>query len=160
MSSARPSSIWVGSFSDDTKREELEEAFSRYGKILSCEIKIQSNATGESRYAFVNFEEEHSADDALEDKWVELPSGTFAMVAPAKRKGADKAKGSKYPPQSRPRHPPTDCTFFLMNNCRSGDKVCGWLDASLHWEMYCNTSMYCLRFVLLPRSVRFVTVKR
>lgn len=121
------SSVWVGSFPEDTTREDLEEAFSRYGPVNSCEIKTQPMpGGGESRYAFVNFEEERSAEDALSDTWVELPSGVVAKVAPAKRKGAgDRGKTtSNRPPLSRPRPPPTDCSFFLTDSCRSGDRVC------------------------------------
>ena len=117
------SSIWVGSFPDDTTRHDLEKAFSSYGTVYSCEIKTQSTPSGESRYAFVNFDEEDSADKALDDQWVELPSGAWAKVAPAKRRVQEKGKMLNRQPLARARPPPTDCTFFLFSSCKTGDNV-------------------------------------
>jgi peptidyl-prolyl cis-trans isomerase-like 4 len=57
-----------------TRDEDLETIFSRFGKIISCEI-IKDKSTGESlQYAFIEFEEKNSCeaayfkmDDALID---------------------------------------------------------------------------------------------
>jgi len=53
--------LYVGGISDDVKREHLEELFSKYGK---CEhVWVAFNPPG---FAFVNFESEESATDAVE----------------------------------------------------------------------------------------------
>jgi len=53
--------LYVGGISDEVKREHLEDLFSKYGK---CEhVWVAFNPPG---FAFVNFETEEAATDAVE----------------------------------------------------------------------------------------------
>ena len=53
--------LYVGGISDEVKREHLEDLFSKYGK---CEhVWVAFNPPG---FAFVNFESEDSATDAVD----------------------------------------------------------------------------------------------
>jgi peptidyl-prolyl cis-trans isomerase-like 4 len=66
--------LFVCKLNRQTRDEDLETIFSRFGKIISCEI-IKDKSTGESlQYAFIEFEEKNSCeaayfkmDDALID---------------------------------------------------------------------------------------------
>jgi len=51
-------SLFVFSISRNVREEELEEAFSKYGK---CRVSLKGS------YAFVDYDEEKSAEDALEN---------------------------------------------------------------------------------------------
>ncbi len=54
--------LFVCKLNPVTQDEDLELIFSRFGKILSCEI-VRDRATGDSlQYAFIEFDEQSSAE--------------------------------------------------------------------------------------------------
>ncbi|KYQ88329.1 RNA-binding region RNP-1 domain-containing protein [Tieghemostelium lacteum] len=51
--------VYIGKISPKTTKEDLETAFKKFGKILSCDLK--------PGYAFVEFETDKSAKEAIEE---------------------------------------------------------------------------------------------
>ena len=59
--------IFVGNLSWDTDDQSLFQAFSRFGAIVEAKVITDRN-TGRSRgFGFVTFEEERSAEEAIEE---------------------------------------------------------------------------------------------
>jgi splicing factor, arginine/serine-rich 7 len=54
--------VYVGGIPNDTKQEEVEDAFSKYGKIES--VWLARNPPG---FAFVTYEDARDADDAIRE---------------------------------------------------------------------------------------------
>jgi RNA recognition motif-containing protein len=57
-SSSKNPQIYIGGLSRRTRTEDLEKAFNKYGKIRDVSIK--------GKYAFIEFDDYHSARDAVE----------------------------------------------------------------------------------------------
>ena len=58
--------LYIGNLSFDTTDEELEEAFSEFGEIVSA-VVVKDRVSGRSRgFGFVEFADEQSAQDAKE----------------------------------------------------------------------------------------------
>eukprot|EP00026_Physarum_polycephalum_P015534 Phypoly_transcript_16240.p1 GENE.Phypoly_transcript_16240~~Phypoly_transcript_16240.p1 ORF type:complete len:131 (+),score=14.48 Phypoly_transcript_16240:37-393(+) len=49
--------LYVGKLSYRTRERDLEDLFSKYGKIINCELK--------HGYAFVEFDDDRDAEDAI-----------------------------------------------------------------------------------------------
>jgi arginine/serine-rich splicing factor 7 len=49
--------LYVGKLSFRTRERDLEDLFSKYGKIITCDLK--------QGYAFVEFDDERDAEDAV-----------------------------------------------------------------------------------------------
>ncbi|GAB4855597.1 Serine/arginine-rich splicing factor sr30 [Ancistrocladus abbreviatus] len=54
--------IYVGNLPGDTRERELEDLFYKYGPIVDIDLKIPPRPPG---YAFVEFEDERDAEDAI-----------------------------------------------------------------------------------------------
>ncbi|KAL8130491.1 hypothetical protein V2J09_019646 [Rumex salicifolius] len=54
--------IYVGNLPGDTREREVEDLFYKYGRIVEIDLKIPPRPPG---YAFVEFEDEQDADDAV-----------------------------------------------------------------------------------------------
>jgi len=52
-------SVWMGGLPERVRSREIEDFFKGYGRILDVAIK--------SKYAFIEFEDERDADDAIRD---------------------------------------------------------------------------------------------
>jgi len=52
-------SLWIGRISSDTRTKDLEDLFGKYGRILRCDVK--------RGFAFVEFQDDRDAEDALRD---------------------------------------------------------------------------------------------
>jgi RNA recognition motif-containing protein len=58
--------LFVGGFPYSTTSPQLEEMFSKIGKVLSCEV-INDRETGQSKgFAFIEMENDQEAEEAIE----------------------------------------------------------------------------------------------
>ncbi|KAN0030517.1 hypothetical protein ACTA71_009157 [Dictyostelium dimigraforme] len=64
--------VYVGRISNKTTRESLEDSFLKFGKVLSCDVK--------NGYAFVEFDNEKSARDAIEEMHDTIVDGEKILV--------------------------------------------------------------------------------
>lgn len=61
------SNLFIGGLSFDTREEDLEGAFTKFGRIASVRI-ISDRESGRSRgFGFVQFEDSNDANDAVKD---------------------------------------------------------------------------------------------
>ncbi|RNA25504.1 putative splicing arginine serine-rich 6 [Brachionus plicatilis] len=54
--------LFVGNLSKDITRQDIEDVFDKYGRLIKCEVKNKD--TGAS-FCFIEFEEERDAEEAL-----------------------------------------------------------------------------------------------
>jgi len=71
--------IHIGHLSSRTRQEDLSQAFEKYGKIKSCDLK--------AGYAFIEFEDPRDAEDAIKDKNNSDLDGSQISVEPARGGG-------------------------------------------------------------------------
>jgi RNA recognition motif-containing protein len=57
--------LFLGGLSKDARRQDLEDVFSRYGKITRCDIKYVNGYAG-TAYGFIGFEDERDAEVIIE----------------------------------------------------------------------------------------------
>ena len=53
--------LFLGGLSKDTRRQDLEDVFSKYGKITRCDIKYVNGYAG-TAYGFIGFEDDRDAE--------------------------------------------------------------------------------------------------
>lgn len=57
--------MYVGNLPLDTREEELEDLFHKFGKIVKIELKLPNRPPG---YAFVEFSDAMDAEDAVKER--------------------------------------------------------------------------------------------
>ena len=60
--------LFLGGLSKDTRRQDLEDVFSRYGKITRCDIKYVNGYAG-TAYGFIGYEDERDAEVNIKFKY-------------------------------------------------------------------------------------------
>lgn len=79
--------LFVCKLNPVTQDEDLELIFSRFGKILSCEI-VRDRKSGDSlQYAFIEFDEQSSAEQVSRSRFVQDQSSPTGILQDAKRLG-------------------------------------------------------------------------
>jgi RNA recognition motif-containing protein len=56
--------LFLGGLSKDTRRQDLEEVFNKYGKLTRCDIKYVNGYAG-TAYGFIAFEDDRDAEVRL-----------------------------------------------------------------------------------------------
>jgi len=56
--------LFLGGLSKDTRRADLEEIFSKYGRITRCDIKYVNGYAG-TAYGFIGYEDDRDAEVIL-----------------------------------------------------------------------------------------------
>mmetsp|Transcript_24524 Transcript_24524/g.42167 ORF Transcript_24524/g.42167 Transcript_24524/m.42167 type:complete len:245 (-) Transcript_24524:552-1286(-) len=79
--------VYVGHLSSRTRERDLEELFARYGRILKCDVKFG--------YAFVEYEDERDAEDAIRSLDGRDVDGSQITV---ERSKGPRSSGSARPP--------------------------------------------------------------
>ena len=57
----RGSELFLGGLSKETRRQDLEDVFAKYGRITRCDIKYVNGYAG-TAYGFIGFEDERDAE--------------------------------------------------------------------------------------------------
>jgi hypothetical protein len=57
----RPVELFLGGLSKDTRRADLEDIFSKYGRMTRCDIKYVNGYAG-TAYGFVGYEDDRDAE--------------------------------------------------------------------------------------------------
>ena len=60
----RGSELFLGGLSKETRRQDLEDVFTKYGRITRCDIKYVNGYAG-TAYGFIGFEDERDAEVSL-----------------------------------------------------------------------------------------------
>ena len=78
-SGATSDTIFVARLARDTVDKDLQELFSKYGKLTRCDIK-----GGRDRcYAFIQYEDRHNAEDCMKDLNGMLIWSFLSLLPPA-----------------------------------------------------------------------------
>lgn len=54
------SELFIGGLASDIQRRDIEDVFTKYGRILKCDIKTKQGPT--SSFCFVEYEDERDAE--------------------------------------------------------------------------------------------------
>lgn len=92
------SNLYIGGLSYDTKEEDLQSAFEKFGRVASVRI-ISDRDSGRSRgFGFVQFEESADASDAVKDMdGADLDGRNISVnVAKDRARGGDRGGDRSY----------------------------------------------------------------
>lgn len=87
--------LFIGSLPRDVQRRDIESAFDKYGRIERCDIKNRGEG---AVYAFLEFEDERDAEDALraENGKDMLGSAMVVEYAKGKERRGDDRRGGRF----------------------------------------------------------------
>jgi RNA recognition motif-containing protein len=77
-------SLFVGRLNDRVSKRDLEDAFGHYGRLVRCDVK--------STFAFVTFEDERDAEDAVSELHGREIAGCRINVEWTKESGRGRGK--------------------------------------------------------------------
>ncbi|CAG9312175.1 unnamed protein product [Blepharisma stoltei] len=100
--------LYVTNISYSTRESDLEEAFSKFGKITQCKI-VKDQKTNKSRgFGFVSFESIDNAEEAIKEMNNKTVDGRELRVEKAKRSSGHKSTPGKYASNGPRRSPYRD----------------------------------------------------
>jgi len=88
-------SVKVDGLSDDTENTDLEDAFKEFGEVMDVYIPRGFSGRGNKGYAFVRFQKQDEADDAVKAKTMLIRDKDVdvSLAERNKPKGGKKGKG-------------------------------------------------------------------
>lgn len=92
--------LFLGGLSKDTRRGDLEDIFSKYGRITRCDIKYVNGYAG-TAYGFIGYDDDRNAEDAIKNENGRKICGCAVVIERSKTKPWTK---STKVPVTRDRH--------------------------------------------------------
>lgn len=86
----RGNELLLGGLSKETRRQDLEDVFTKYGRITRCDIKYVNGYAG-TAYGFIGFEDERDADDAIKHENGRKICGQTVIIERSKTKPWNKS---------------------------------------------------------------------
>lgn len=94
--------LFVGNLSPETTEQNLRDAFSEFGAIVSVKVIIDPQTGVSKGFGFVEMEEKFSAYDAIDNLDVTYFMGSIISVKEAKGNKTNNRPGGNKPFQKRP----------------------------------------------------------
>lgn len=94
----RPCELFLGGLSKETRRADLEDIFSKYGRVTRCDIKYVNGYAG-TAYGFIGYDDDRDAEDAIKNENGRKICGSAIVIERSKTKPWNKA--SKISSRSR-----------------------------------------------------------
>ncbi|KAF8403133.1 hypothetical protein HHK36_011230 [Tetracentron sinense] len=93
MSGKEENRIFVGGLSSDTSERQLEDAFSRYGKIIESQIMLERDTGRPRGFGFVTFTDRRAMEDSIREMHGMELSGRVISVNKAQPKMGGRDSG-------------------------------------------------------------------
>jgi cold-inducible RNA-binding protein len=92
--------LFVGNLSFKTTEQELEEAFSRSGKVVSVALPVDRETGRKRGFGFVEMETQEEAEAAIRDFNGQTLGGRQIVVNPSHAKERSNAGGGRQQPRN------------------------------------------------------------